>query len=1700
MCSVTCTDVPPLAFCSSVPGILATPTPPPMLPVPPPMLVCKPTPTPVITNPNQPIEIICLDSDEDDKTSTTPPKPSPVTFEPTKPVQSSILSAQAQLYFNASQKSSNLIPINPMAPPTTITSGDQSALSGLSKTPPTMEPSVTTVTTEQLSEMAEGIVDSLKSQLLTTSLTRCQQDQTKMAVSGEPKKKGNESSQPGGGQNTTELLRTSTAEQSSAVTSGHVIPLADNRGQSSTVTSGHVIPLAENRGQSSTVTSGHVIPPLADNRGQEQTSMTQDQTEGPNIYLNSNSNNAVEETNKLTIVASSSAESDGVTVSNKEGWRSQSEKSRKAAKKERSCGTASSWKPPYPPPPPPTTHFPPCSIPLLSPIAAHLLYISTGTKLPSSPPEDMFKYPPIVSPSPSSHAPSSPEAEMDWYDHDEESETNSQLELSNIESENTIVKSKSPETFRLRTMLTGDSNGREDNVANTSTANTSTIVSHTSSKDTIITTTSVCQGESKVSTTKSASSATVYPMICSPLPLRGQSSHESKSTIGQDKSQYSKNFATTKTQLISNNLTSTTVTVPTYTRPIISSNITLSNNPLPSSGTFIDSTTPNINNAPPTNVVCPQETAPSFNGPPPSQAPPTNGVTATNQLGASGNYNGHTLSQSVPSKPKWIRSFSASEIPVSKGRGSTTTEPPTSTNYDPQPILCIDNWTKGPTTNDTENRTLATMTQPLVKPLVAKRPIVVPSAEISTLPVIKSNPPNIRPYRSHSTSTMEDKRLFLPHPSLSSTRSYYPQKTPHSLNPNLFGLDTDESSKVESMVTRTSDSSRVLIPPPQTSVLSRNNHSPWKQSISDGKSNNVNHMTLSMGNMTSSLDNIGSETQRNVSTLSRVQSASAAHLPLHSTSNQLHFNNSTLLPGNAVSSITAGPHTTGHNVAGHNITGLTVPNISGHNSTGPTCNTTGHNVAGSHNITTGHHATGPGHTISGPHTTGHHVAGPRHNVTNPNSVSGHNSTGPAASNIVGHNVIGTGHQITRSNFAGPDITGPGSYVTGHLATVSTLPVHHGGYTPHDSSPDRLSSFSRDSANGGTCVLSSTHPQAVFRTKKTAVVTPYCVVNKTSTDYTTKLNTKTNISISESLPLATRTQPSLYSPQKLTALPQTMTGTKLGITNSSNPWMKPSIARASVNAATQGIALSGQNQNLFQQNYQKMPTSCVLNTRNGIGQNGIGTSQNVSNNAIYRNRVQSCSDSFARTQLSPTILPSAVPQQRMVIPPTTILPQQRMVTPPTTNLSNSGHLSYNGDTLNTEHFTSGNSVNTISPAYTASATERGWSNTQQTPSATERGWSNTRSARRYSVDSRQDNPRMSFSHHSTHRTATPPHNNGAFPGSHRTTTPPHMTSTPPHNNGAFLGAQTTITPPHNGGSFLGSHRTATPPHSDGTGQRYIVSVPPPPKSSGNPFDQSLLPQVFTTAPLSNAPLSTPAYPVQSGFSLPPQRPASLPMSNLPNWTGGGITPSVANRETALPSTTTQSPYRLGTPDSMGISPTPPQLPRTTPNQLGISPVMEIPPLPQHLRMSSNHRGSSPAINTGTSPVRQLQLGISPTPTSQPLLLGSSSPCSVMPLSQHAGHTSPAHLRAVPPPYLGPTSTEHAHTTNSHSQNGNYAIPSLYRHRPRPPPRQVLSPTHPTRLPSFDQFPQGQRSTETYCQQGYSGCHENCRVGVATRMCK
>ena len=55
----------------------------------------------------------------------------------------------------------------------------------------------------------------------------------------------------------------------------------------------------------------------------------------------------------------------------------------------------------------PPAPYTPSSIPLLSPVAARLLFLSTGTQLPSSPPEDVDKLPPIINRKPISSSRSS---------------------------------------------------------------------------------------------------------------------------------------------------------------------------------------------------------------------------------------------------------------------------------------------------------------------------------------------------------------------------------------------------------------------------------------------------------------------------------------------------------------------------------------------------------------------------------------------------------------------------------------------------------------------------------------------------------------------------------------------------------------------------------------------------------------------------------------------------------------------------------------------------------------------------------------------------------------------------------------------------------------------------------------------------------------------------------------------------------------------------------------------------------------------------------------------------------------------------------------------------------------------------------------------------------------------------------------------
>ena len=489
-----------------------TGTPPPSLAVPSNPMAKLP-PAPVINKPNEPVEVICLDSDEDEQKSATPPKPPPpqVTSEPVKALLAnlaSILSTSAQTHFMASQMPTQqkMTPIKPQPPPTpSTTTTNQSVLGALLKTPTTLTPTVT-VTTTQLSQLSEVIVDSLKTQLLTTSLTRDQQDQNKMAAEDQIKKNASETADPkerspGDG---TQVVPTVTSSAESAV-----IPSAPVTSQQSQEVTQDL--------QSAQTTPTEELGPA-------------DET---NVHLNSNTNNATEENTSLfpqgryvVMAPPTSMQEDASTAAapgNRESWKTQPEKCRKASKKDR-YPSGSSWQPPHPPPLP-TTNFTPCSIPLLSPIAAHLLYISTGTRVPSSPPEDVSKYPPIVSPTPSSPGSSQSDV-MDWEYlkdtslTDEEGDTGDKTKGGQAVTPPTSADPLSIPDTR------SDNNNKSLTMSSSSASNSVGVAKPVGEQ---VASSYVSSGW--CTTTQSS----VNPMLCSPLPL-GQSlvsTGEGQSTLGR---------------------------------------------------------------------------------------------------------------------------------------------------------------------------------------------------------------------------------------------------------------------------------------------------------------------------------------------------------------------------------------------------------------------------------------------------------------------------------------------------------------------------------------------------------------------------------------------------------------------------------------------------------------------------------------------------------------------------------------------------------------------------------------------------------------------------------------------------------------------------------------------------------------------------------------------------------------------------------------------------------------------------------------------------------------------------------------------------------------------------------------------------------------------------------------------------------------
>ena len=319
----------------------------------------------------------------------------------------------------------------PVTSETQVSDQTRAALSSFLKVPATLEPAVTSA---QLTVLAEDIADTLKSQLLTTSLTRCQQDETKMATTKRRLSVCSELTDPKRQDRSTSKSPTVTAASTSSCTIDSRL-LVSSHLQQSSMDQGQSLLSAPSYSQTSTPVISlnlqhpqeNVSQPVCTNKPPNTAAPTETrdgqgsmaESAGSSMRYNSNTNNATEECANvfpqgkfLTVTTSRCAGGivDNVTkstvsVSNvsicPQSSKSQSEKSKKSSKKDLYL-TTPTWSPPSPPPPPPPHKYTPSTIPLLSPIAAHLLYLSTGTKLPSSPPEDVSKYPPIVSPAPSS--------------------------------------------------------------------------------------------------------------------------------------------------------------------------------------------------------------------------------------------------------------------------------------------------------------------------------------------------------------------------------------------------------------------------------------------------------------------------------------------------------------------------------------------------------------------------------------------------------------------------------------------------------------------------------------------------------------------------------------------------------------------------------------------------------------------------------------------------------------------------------------------------------------------------------------------------------------------------------------------------------------------------------------------------------------------------------------------------------------------------------------------------------------------------------------------------------------------------------------------------------------------------------------------------------------------------------------------------
>ena len=185
----------------------------------------------------------------------------------------------------------------------------------------------------------------------------------------------------------------------------------------------------------------------------------------------------------------------------------------------------------------PSAPYTPCSIPLLSPIAARLLYLSTGTQLPSSPPEDVDKLPPIVNKKlkPSSHSTVAQTASVVK----KESGQGSDIPEKKLEKKKKKGSSLAKSMELVPTLS-------EDLSFPPATVLASYVTTPTSTTPTSGSALQKVAVSSTVVTTSSLS--TLTPMLCSPLPLSRNSCSNKNAAVSVSSSASTANLWAPKSQ------------------------------------------------------------------------------------------------------------------------------------------------------------------------------------------------------------------------------------------------------------------------------------------------------------------------------------------------------------------------------------------------------------------------------------------------------------------------------------------------------------------------------------------------------------------------------------------------------------------------------------------------------------------------------------------------------------------------------------------------------------------------------------------------------------------------------------------------------------------------------------------------------------------------------------------------------------------------------------------------------------------------------------------------------------------------------------------------------------------------------------------------------------------------------------------------